>query len=138
MGDAVSSPIHYNSHPSKIEAINIADGLGCYCLGNVFKYVARHEYKGKPVEDLKKAIWYLDRRYWRDGKGLSTVSTDTYAEKCFLHYMITEPVEWKKTVYKNIFTMAFIPTKLMSEYTRYYTEAKELILLEIKRMEGEQ
>jgi hypothetical protein len=29
-------------------------------LGNVFKYMARCKYKGKEVEDLKKARWYLD------------------------------------------------------------------------------
>lgn len=29
--------------------------------GNVIKYVSRHKYKGKPLEDLKKARFYLDR-----------------------------------------------------------------------------
>jgi hypothetical protein len=32
-----------------------------YLKGNVLKYVWRYRYKGKPVEDLKKARWYLDR-----------------------------------------------------------------------------
>ena len=32
-----------------------------YCKGNVIKYVTRAEYKGKSLEDLKKAAWYLTR-----------------------------------------------------------------------------
>lgn len=30
-------------------------------LGNVVKYVLRHMKKGKPLEDLQKAEWYLKR-----------------------------------------------------------------------------
>ena len=30
-----------------------------YCKGQVLKYLWRYRYKGKPVEDLKKAEWYL-------------------------------------------------------------------------------
>jgi hypothetical protein len=32
-----------------------------YHLGNVVKYVSRAKRKGKELEDLKKAAWYLDR-----------------------------------------------------------------------------
>lgn len=31
-----------------------------FCLGNVIKYILRHESKAG-LEDLKKARWYLDR-----------------------------------------------------------------------------
>jgi hypothetical protein len=30
-------------------------------MGNAVKYVARAEHKGKKIEDLQKAIWYLQR-----------------------------------------------------------------------------
>lgn len=55
----VDHPSHYNA--GKIEVIEAIDdwGLG-FCLGNVVKYVARAEHKGKTIEDLKKARWYLD------------------------------------------------------------------------------
>lgn len=36
-----------------------------FCLGNTVKYVARAERKGAPIEDLKKARWYLDREIER-------------------------------------------------------------------------
>lgn len=42
-------------------------GLG-FDLGNVIKYILRHEAKAG-LEDLKKAAWYLDRRIERlEGK----------------------------------------------------------------------
>jgi hypothetical protein len=31
-----------------------------FCLGNVVKYIARHNHKKDPLTDLKKAKWYLD------------------------------------------------------------------------------
>ena len=56
----VNHPKHYNS--GKIEVIDAIEdwGLG-FNDGNVIKYVARHKHKGKPVEDLEKAKWYLER-----------------------------------------------------------------------------
>ena len=32
-----------------------------YCWQNAFKYLWRWPYKSKPLEDLKKARWYLNR-----------------------------------------------------------------------------
>jgi hypothetical protein len=32
-----------------------------YLKGSVTKYLWRYEKKGKPLEDLKKARWFLDR-----------------------------------------------------------------------------
>jgi len=32
-----------------------------YAEGNIIKYVSRHKYKGKAIQDLKKARWYLDK-----------------------------------------------------------------------------
>ena len=59
------NPSHYKDHCSIecIEAMEIAFGgweTGYFCLGNAFKYLWRHEYKNGQ-EDLKKAIWYLDK-----------------------------------------------------------------------------
>ena len=32
-----------------------------YCHGNVIKYQHRYKYKGKPVEDMEKAQYYLNK-----------------------------------------------------------------------------
>lgn len=61
MIDVVNHPPHYKSD-SGIESIDVIEGFGLnFHLGNVIKYILRHNKKGKPLEDLKKAKWYLDR-----------------------------------------------------------------------------
>jgi len=56
--DPVNHPTHYKSHPSGIECIQITAHMN-FCLGNAMKYLWRAGHKGKTVEDLRKAIWYI-------------------------------------------------------------------------------
>jgi len=60
MSDVVNHPAHYNK--GRYEAINVIEdwGLG-FNDGNAVKYISRHRHKEHPVEDLKKAWWYLTR-----------------------------------------------------------------------------
>lgn len=61
---AVDNPPHYTT--GSIEVIDfIEDKQLGFHLGNVVKYVVRADHKGKPVEDLKKAAWYLNREIER-------------------------------------------------------------------------
>lgn len=62
--DTVQRPRHYTSHPSGIECIEITEHMG-FCLGNAIKYIWRADLKGNAVEDLKKAVWYLQREIAR-------------------------------------------------------------------------
>ena len=61
--DAVNSPSHYNTGNIEcIEAIEESmtpEAYRGYLKGNCMKYLWRYDYKGKPVEDLEKAQWYL-------------------------------------------------------------------------------
>lgn len=61
--DVVSNPEHYtHSDIECIDAITAAlssAGAISFCLGNAMKYIWRHDHKGSPVEDLRKAQWYL-------------------------------------------------------------------------------
>lgn len=60
--ETVNSPAHYTQ--GGIETIDFIEAKGLnndYYLGNVIKYVSRANYKGKELEDLKKAQWYLNR-----------------------------------------------------------------------------
>lgn len=59
-GDPVNHPPHYRWLPNGIEVIDITESFG-FLLGNVLKYVMRADHKGKPIEDLEKAAWYLSR-----------------------------------------------------------------------------
>lgn len=58
--DLVNSPPHYTAHPSGVECIEITQYMG-FLTGNAIKYLWRHRDKGTPLEDLKKARWYLSR-----------------------------------------------------------------------------
>lgn len=60
MIDMVHHPAHYTNHPSGIEVWDIAKYLP-YALGCAFKYIARWKHKGKPEEDLRKAVQYLNK-----------------------------------------------------------------------------
>ena len=55
----VSHPSHYNQGIEPIEVIESWD-LN-FSLGNAIKYILRSPYKGKQIEDLEKARWYIDR-----------------------------------------------------------------------------
>lgn len=57
--DLINHPPHYTA--TGIEPIKVIRewGLG-FSLGNCVKYIACSEHKGTPLEDLKKARWYLD------------------------------------------------------------------------------
>lgn len=58
--DNVNNPKHYNM--GDIEVIDFIDSWGLnFNLGNVIKYVIRCDYKGNKIEDLRKAIYYIER-----------------------------------------------------------------------------
>ena len=63
--DMVNHPPHYKKNGIEcIEAIKAAlttEEFRGYCKGNTLKYTWRERYKGKSVEDLRKARFYLDR-----------------------------------------------------------------------------
>ena len=62
--DMVNSPPHYNQTGIEcIHAISAAtdNGFKYYLQGNVMKYLWRFNYKDKPLEDLQKAKWYLEK-----------------------------------------------------------------------------
>ena len=60
MHDPVNKPKHYTSHPSGIECIQITEHMG-FNLGNAIKYVWRADLKHDAIEDLRKAVWYIER-----------------------------------------------------------------------------
>lgn len=65
--DPVNHPAHYTSSPSGVECIQVARHMN-FNLGNALKYICRSSSKGAPVEDLRKAIWYLQDEIDRLGK----------------------------------------------------------------------
>lgn len=63
--DAVNHPAHYTQGGIEcIEAVKAAttglNGIEAFCTGNAIKYLFRWKHKNG-VEDINKAIWYLER-----------------------------------------------------------------------------
>ena len=66
--DMVNNPSHYTSHPSGIECIDVTRHFS-FNLGNAMKYIWRCDLKKDAIEDLKKAVFYLnDEIALREGK----------------------------------------------------------------------
>ena len=61
--ESVNHPSHYGGKDSTYEAIKVIEAWDLdFCLGNVVKYLSRAGKKSdKKVEDLEKALWYLNR-----------------------------------------------------------------------------
>jgi hypothetical protein len=62
MNDAVNHPSHYTD--GGIETIDFIEAKKLpYHLGNAVKYISRAGKKdqNKTIEDLQKAVWYIER-----------------------------------------------------------------------------
>lgn len=55
--DTISHPDHYTR--GRVECVSLTSGMD-FCTGNTAKYVWRWRDKNHPVQDLRKAMWYLD------------------------------------------------------------------------------
>lgn len=62
--DPISHPAHYTRFP--VEVIELTENLN-FCRGNAVKYIARAGFKdpSKEIEDLEKALWYIEREIAR-------------------------------------------------------------------------
>lgn len=71
MVDNVNHPQHYGGKDNPYEAIKVIEAwnLG-FCLGNTIKYISRAGKKegSNAAEDLRKALWYLQREIASLGK----------------------------------------------------------------------
>ena len=85
MNDNVNHPHHYCSHPSGTECIDITEHYD-FCTGNAIKYLWRAGLKSdfgmtdneKQIEDLRKAIWYIERE-------IKLIERKGESEKCLNH-----------------------------------------------------
>lgn len=62
--ESINHPDHYGGD-NTYEAIKVIEAWDLdFSLGNTIKYISRagKKDKAKEIEDLKKALWYLDRK----------------------------------------------------------------------------
>jgi len=67
MKEYVNHPSHYGGEDNPYEVVKVAEAWGTdkdAYLFNVLKYIGRSGKKdgNPPLQDLKKALWYLNRR----------------------------------------------------------------------------
>jgi len=72
--DLINHPAHYRGLEARcwrcggsIECIDVAAAFN-FCMGAAIKYIWRADFKGDPIEDLKKAVWYLNKEIDRREK----------------------------------------------------------------------
>jgi hypothetical protein len=66
--EMVNHPDHYQG--GKYEVIDIIEDFGLnFSLGNAIKYILRAGHKDPQLkkEDLRKAVWYLERELKKEG-----------------------------------------------------------------------
>jgi hypothetical protein len=65
MSEQVNHPEHYGGEENPYEAIKVIEAWNLdFHLGNTVKYISRAGKKevSKELQDLKKALWYLERK----------------------------------------------------------------------------
>jgi hypothetical protein len=107
MSDAVDHPDHYNANPSGVECIDIVEHMP-FNVGNAVKYLWRAGHKGKLIEDLRKAGWYIAREIGRlekdlaesRGNGVLPPSVEEPAEFGSVVHVVSptsRPTHWVRT-----------------------------------------
>ena len=138
--EAVNHPKHYNNHPSGIECIEITRHMN-FCLGNAFKYVFRHRYKNKPLEDLNKALWYL--KDWIARSNFTIINLDKHGE-CFLDtyaYVChnldricqAEPCEYTANTLRCIWKLQSCSTRVRQEVFEKSTRNISQLILNLEK-----
>lgn len=76
--ETVNHPAHYKTDKFEcidvmVDAIGLEDTTG-FCLCNAFKYIYRCTKKnGSPIEDVKKAVWYLNKFLELEGEPIDAM-----------------------------------------------------------------
>jgi hypothetical protein len=66
-----TNPDHYKRYP--VECIQLTEHMN-FCLGNAVKYIYRAGEKDDIVQDLRKAIWYINREIERIQHGANNTN----------------------------------------------------------------
>lgn len=94
MSDNVDHPAHYTNRNIGYECIDITQ-YQTFCVGNAIKYLWRHNDKGNPAEDLRKARWYAHRASMRrETVNLKTGSCDIILRRLVSTTLRYESVAW--------------------------------------------
>lgn len=61
--EKINNPTHYGGKDNPDECIKVIEAWDLdFCLGNAIKYISRAGKKDSELDDLKKAVWYINRK----------------------------------------------------------------------------
>ncbi len=60
----IDHPEHNTNHPSSVECIELAEQMN-FCLGNALMHLHKVDLKCDELENLNKALWYVEREIQR-------------------------------------------------------------------------
>lgn len=91
--DPVNRPSHYTAGRA-FETIEVIEDweLG-FCLGNAVKYISRAGRKTNGIEDLKKAVWYLQRQIETEEAIETAEANDNLYQEVLTDCFLTEQEE---------------------------------------------
>lgn len=121
--DPINHPAHYTT--GKIEVIDyIEDQKLPYHLGNAVKYISRagKKDKDKTVEDLKKAVWYIERYIGMIGEKTDSItvggadSTADAADRANGSNATDQKTTANKKPNKPTLSEAFINTEIFIDF----------------------
>lgn len=88
MVDMVNHPPHYETNGIEcIDAMRASQGdeaVQDFCICNAFKYIWRSSHKGSEIEDLKKAVWYLNKAIEIEENNTAKVTIGYRCRRCGL------------------------------------------------------
>lgn len=107
--EMVVHPKHYNSHESGVEVITVIREMNYPNIANAFKYVTRYKHKGNPIQDLEKAVFYIDdfrKKPVRDGILERSSPNDGHVPsyETFYVYVNKEPDPYLRNILIDLWT----------------------------------
>lgn len=112
--ELVNHPDHYMNE-SGVECIDIIDNM-MFCSGNAFKYIYRLGKKDESIQEIRKAIFYLQRARSRD-------EVNVYRDARGLKYLVDKVVAVQHDkIGKAMLSIYYNEYKLAEEYLNDYLE----------------
>lgn len=128
MTDNVNHPKHYLSAALTLEPIELTARLNS-CLGQALQYVCRAPYKGNEIEDLEKAVFYLNKQFEIEPFFKVSFEATPYIQIFMKH---TEGLFG--SVLKSLFTCARVKNDIQEDHDFTYFFVNECNLREAKEL----
>lgn len=82
MSDPINHPEYYTKHSVSLEPADLT-GLLNSCIGQALQYLIRRKDKENEVQDIKKAIWWLNKftQFAKETEHSLSITTDEFAQR---------------------------------------------------------